>query len=51
MGRLGWDELAEHGLDVVELPGTHWSIVEPAHIRALGRAILQALAAQAPGGD
>jgi amino acid adenylation domain-containing protein len=49
--RLGWDELAEHGLDVVELPGTHWSIVEPAHIRALGRAILQALAAQAPGGD
>jgi amino acid adenylation domain-containing protein len=41
---LGWDELAEQGLDVVELPGTHWSIVDPAHVPALGTAITQALA-------
>jgi amino acid adenylation domain-containing protein len=42
--RLGWDALADQGLDVVELPGTHWSIVDPAHVRALGTAITQALA-------
>jgi amino acid adenylation domain-containing protein len=42
--RLGWDDLAKHGLHVVALRGTHWSIVEPAHIRALGTAITQALA-------
>jgi amino acid adenylation domain-containing protein len=48
--RLGWDAIAEHGLDVVELPGTHWSIVEPAHIGSLGAAISRALAARARGG-
>jgi syringomycin synthetase protein SyrE len=42
--RLGWDALAGHGLDVVELPGTHGSIVEPAHVGALGTAITKALA-------
>jgi thioesterase domain-containing protein/acyl carrier protein len=48
--RLGWDAIAEHGLDVVELPGTHWSIVEPAHIGSLGAAISRGLAARVRGG-
>jgi syringomycin synthetase protein SyrE len=43
--RLGWAEIAEHGLEVAELPGTHWSIVDPDHIRALGAAISRALVA------
>jgi thioesterase domain-containing protein len=42
--RLGWDEVVEHGLTVVELPGTHWTIVAPTHIGALGTAISQSLA-------
>jgi amino acid adenylation domain-containing protein len=45
--RLGWDAITAHELEVVELPGTHWSIVDPAHIAALGSAISQALAALA----
>jgi hypothetical protein len=35
---------------VVELPGTHWSIVEPAHIGSLGAAISRGLAARVRGG-
>jgi thioesterase domain-containing protein/acyl carrier protein len=48
--RLGWNEIAQHGLDVVELPGTHWSIVDPTHIGVLGAAISQALASRTRGG-
>jgi natural product biosynthesis luciferase-like monooxygenase protein/amino acid adenylation domain-containing protein len=47
--RLGWDDVAQHGLEVVALPGTHWSIVDPAHIGALGLAISHALAAAGVG--
>jgi amino acid adenylation domain-containing protein len=47
--RLGWAEITEHGLDVAELPGTHWSIVDPDHIRALGAAISRALVAGTRG--
>jgi syringomycin synthetase protein SyrE len=49
--RLGWDEVVEQGLHVVELPGTHWTIVDPAHIQALGTAISQALRTRTRGGS
>ena len=45
---LGWAEIARHGIEVVSLPGTHWSLVEPSHNPALGAAIAAALTAQLP---
>jgi thioesterase domain-containing protein len=48
--RLGWQDLVGPGVHVVELPGTHWTIVDEHHVGLLGEAISQALGARLRGG-
>jgi thioesterase domain-containing protein len=33
----GWGELARGGVEVVEVPGDHWTLVEPPHVALLAR--------------
>ena len=39
----GWEGVAAGGVDVVEVPGSHNTMLEPPHVRALGEAISRCL--------
>jgi aspartate racemase len=40
----GWGEVADGGVDVIEVPGTHSSMLEQPHVAALGEAISHCIA-------
>ncbi|MDP9119995.1 MAG: amino acid adenylation domain-containing protein [Acidobacteriota bacterium] len=42
--KLGWGELAAHGVEVHELPGNHFSMLRPPHVAALAGELRSCLA-------
>jgi hypothetical protein len=40
---MGWADLFTRGLDVVETPGDHWSLLKEPHLQVLARRIDQCI--------